>query len=153
MPPKFCVYSQLKEEDMDLALEVMGAKVRYGYMEEGEEEGEKEVSNQEEDTSIREKAELEAAKSRIPYDYTYKDLDMRRRRATDVKGNARVILPKEMSTKEESSLLVKIQELKKTYNLYTHNNCTKEGKQRTNLTQQQEEGLKSLQQRTKNRQH
>ena len=146
MPPKFCVLPSLKEEEMDLALEIMGAKVRYSFMGEGDREDEEELEITPE---MEDRANLESARTRTPYDYVTKELDMRNRRATDVKGNARVIMPKAMTTKEESSLLVKVQELKKIYSMYAANNCTKEGKQRTNLTKQQEEGLKSLQKRSK----
>ena len=50
-----------------------------------------------------------------------------------------------MTTKAESSLLVQVKELKKTYSMYVDRNCMKNGSQSSNLTKQQEEGLKSLQ--------
>ena len=154
MPPKFCMYAPLKQEDMELALEVMGAKVGYAskdWVKDGEEAEEVDDEEKEEIERVNRVADMESARSRAPYDHTLHELDLGRRRATDCKGNARVILPRAMTTKEESALMVKGQGLLSTFNAYVTWNCNKEGEQRTNLTKEQEEGLKSLRKRTKER--
>ncbi len=84
-------------------------------MEGGEEvegdDDEDEGDNQER-AKIEHIAEIESARSKTPFNHTLKELDLRKRRATDCKENARVILPRAMSTKKETSLLIKGQELR-----------------------------------------
>ena len=92
----------------------------------------------------------EEARSRIPFDFENMDLNMERVRATDVKGNARVILPKPLGTKEESELMLRAAQYNNIFEQFRSKNYNDKGEpKKTNLTPQQLEGLKSLKKRIK----
>ena len=77
-------------------------------------------------------------------------MDMRKRRATDIKGNSQVILPRKMrSFDEEAKLEMMRQDLRGVYGQYMREKCGPRGLQNSNLTMREIKGLKSLKKRVK----
>ena len=73
-------------------------------------------------------------------------LNLSKRRATDLKGNARVIFPKksckfEVEAKIETLRVEAMSEFRK----FLAENCNEKGDQKSNLSKKQAKGLKSLQ--------
>ena len=69
---------------------------------------------------------------------------MAKQRATDLKANKKVYLPKAMETRAEARLDVRQEKYRKTYNAFIKEACNKKGEQETNLTASQARGLKTL---------
>ena len=77
-------------------------------------------------------------------------MDMSKRRVTDLKGNSRVTFPSKPRTLEEESALETMRlELKHVFKNYVSRNCSKGGRQASNLTASQARGYKSLKKRVK----
>ena len=72
-------------------------------------------------------------------------MDMRKRRATDIKGNSQVILPRKMRSFDEMMR----QDLRGVYGQYMREKCGPRGLQNSNLTMREIKGLKSLKKRVK----
>ena len=88
---------------------------------------------------------------RMIFDPEKNKLDLSRRRATDLKGNSRVIFPRKVTNFDiEAKLETLRTEARGEFNKYVANFCGKNGKQPSNLTRGQERGLKSLRERVKN---
>ena len=87
LDPKFAVYDILSEEDFDVEVETCLAKMRWNRM--NKDEDEEQTSTVEQELN-----EIVDAKSRQIYDSETKTFDMRKLRATDVKQNTYVHLPK-----------------------------------------------------------
>ena len=98
-----------------------------------------------------EQERLRYAEMRMIYDPEKNKLDLSRRRATDLKGNSRVIFPRKVSNFEiEAKLETFRTEARSEFLKYMKKFCGKNGKQLSNLTKSQERGLKSLRERVKN---
>ena len=122
--PKFCVFNNLNEEDFEREVEECIIKLRWELMgeekkrEERKKFGEEawdaieqifceEFCNEEELRQHRMEEQVEEARMRMIYNDDEKTFNFAKRRVTDVKGNARVILPKrvrdfELETKLET---------------------------------------------------
>ena len=99
---------------------------------------------------ILEKEELEEAKLRSIFDMETARLDFSKRRATDVKNNARVIFPRNAGNLENEAILEMLRlELMGAYRGYINEFCNERGEQKSNLSRNQLEGLKSLKKRMK----
>ena len=85
--------------------------------------------------------ELEA-KSRMTFDPINKIYDDRQRRVTDLDECSRVTLPKPLPTKEENLIEMCRSIHSKIYRDYRQERCKKSGEQVSNLTEEQEKGLK-----------
>ena len=74
------------------------------------------------------------------FDWKKRSMNFSKRRATDLKGNARVYFPRKARSLEvESSLQTLRDILMTTFRLYSDQMCGKEGRQRSNLCESQEE--------------
>ena len=159
--PKFCTFNRLVDEDFETDLEECIMKVKWDMMGDGEE---KERGSEEKafeillgkkecvkiDEEAQEERDIIEAEKRSIYDWKTRTLSYSRRRATDVKGNSRVIFPsKARSLEEESALQTLRLELSTVFRGYAEEHCDKEGKQELNLTKSQRDGLKSLKKRMK----
>ena len=83
----------------------------------------------------------------MTFDPINKIFDDRKRRVTDLDECSRVTLPKPLPTKEENLIEIRRSIHSQIYNDYRRERCKKDGKQESNLTEEQEKGLKSLNKR------
>ena len=157
--PKFCLYNNLEEEEFETALEECIMKVKWDLM--GEERqpkgGLEEIAfkialGEEEcrqiDLEKEEEDEIVCAEARSIFDVETKTFNFAKRRATDLKRNSRVYLPrKARSVEEERKFEAMRIELKSVFKDYVSNSCEKGGKQMINLTPSQSRGLKSIKKR------
>ena len=148
LPPKFCILEELDDETFELEIERMNAKLRYDGMGKSLEdliEERKPDSEKDEETRRVEEigTELELETRRV-FDRKTKEVDMKKLRATDMKNNTCVILPKPLIPKVESEMSVRKEEFKRIFKKYKDEK-TREGRQKTNLNDTQKRGLKKLQ--------
>ena len=78
-----------------------------------------------------------------------KGFDYSRKRATDIKQNTKIHLPKAVKVEEEASLEMLRMEWRQVFKESTKENCDKKGNPKSNLTQQERRGMKSLKKRLK----
>ena len=158
--PKFCVLNNLNDEEFERELEESIVKLRWELMSEELELKEKKKFGEEawdnlnlfytEEELRLEKIEkqLDEAKMRQIYDDEERSLNFAKRRVSDIKGNARVILPKRMRDFELETRLETLRvECRGVFSEYMAKNCNKYGAQRSNLTKGELKGLKSLKKR------
>ena len=103
-----------------------------------------EVPIYEEDTRIMKEAEWQGVKSELVYDFEKKNLDFGNQKATNMKRNKIISLPKASSIQMESFLEVRRKGAAKLYNM-----CLKElgegaEKGMFNLNGEEKKGLRSL---------
>ena len=148
MHPKFCVMDALQEGAMEFEIELANAKLRIQMQRELEEkledEEEIELSQEEKDT-----IEEEESKSRLTFDPITKTFDDRKRRVTDLAECSRVTLPKPLPTKYENMIEMRREIHTEIHNRYRQERCNKDGEQESNLTKDQQEGLKTLKKKIK----
>jgi hypothetical protein len=149
---KFSIY---KNCDRETILENMEAAFIKHRREERHREGEdKEGDLLEEDQEERDRIDelrkkLEA-ESRTIFSNRDKVFDWNKQRATDCKGNVRIILPKAMGLKDEAMLAVLRVEWNALFDSYLVEECGEGGEQlKSNLTSSEKRGLKSLRRRVK----
>ena len=97
----------------------------------------------------RKAGEEEEAKSRSIFDPVNQKMSLANRRATDLRENTKVHLPKAMSNKEESKQAVRLDNFKEEFKQYRRENCKGKdnSKQSINLTKEQKTGLDSIKKR------
>ena len=148
MHPKFCVMETLKEGAMNFEIELANAKLRIQLHKENDEKlddtEEIELTQEEKDT-----IEEEEAKSRQTFDPLTKTFDDRRRRVTDLAECNRVTLPKPLPTHQETMIEMRREIHAQIFKKYKQEKCTKDGEQESNLTPEQQAGLKSLKKKIK----
>ena len=139
---KFSVLENLKPGDIDADIEASIAKLRM----------EKKKEKDYEDYTPEERAEDEelGAKNRMVFNPSEKTFDCRKRRVTDLKECARITLPGPLSPDEESKIEVRKRTHKEIFNKYRIKHTNKKGEQKSNLTKNEQAGLKSLLKRIKN---
>ena len=135
--PKFCILENLQEYMFEQEQEAALAKLRM--------EAHKQAENENLDEDEIEESEEMDAKNRQVYDPIDKNYDSRRRRVTDLKECSRVTLPKPLKPQEEANLEIRKRTQLEIFRKYKRKNCNKNGEQESNLTQEQKQGLKSLQ--------
>ena len=140
--PKFCIMDKLSRQEFECEQESALAKLR---METVKQEEYKEMTPSE----VQEAQEIDA-KARQVFDAVDKKYDARRKRATDLKECARITLPKPLSTDQEALLEMRKNTQKRIFEEYMRKHVDKNGTQETNLSQEQEKGLKSLQKKIHN---
>ena len=158
--PKFCVLNNLNDEEFERELEESIVKLRWELMSEELELEEKKKFGEEawdnidllytEEELRNQKLEnqIEEAKLIMVYNDEDKSINFSKRRVTDMKGNARVIMPKRVKDFDLETKLETLRvELKGVFSRYMAENCTKFGAQRSNLTRGELRGLKSLRKR------
>ena len=77
-------------------------------------------------------------------------VNLQRRRVTDLKQNSKVCLPKPLKVQEEAKLSVRVSHYREEFRKHRMKFCNQHGKQKQNLTQNQQKGLASLRKRIKN---
>ena len=135
--PKFCIIDKLSRQEFEQEQEAALAKLR---MEINKEEENKDLTNEE----IIENQEIDA-KGRQVFDPVEKIYDSRRRRVTDLKECSRIPLPRPLSTDQEATLELRKRTQLEVFSEYMTKYTDKNGRQESNLTQEEEAGLKSLQ--------
>ena len=152
--PKFAILPRLVEGGLDLDEELANSKLRMQIHKEYDERKEKNELGLdlpvEDDKAKIEEIELEA-KSRQVFNPMEKTYDERKRRVTDLRECNRVTLPKPLPEIEEAKIEIRRGLHTEIFNNYRKEHCTKDGRQRSNLTKEEEEGLRSLEKRIKTR--
>ena len=141
--PKFCLIGNLKLTDLEHEQEAALAKMR---MEISKEQEQEELN--EEEKYINQEIEAKARQVFDPVDKTY---DARKRRVTDLQECTRITLPKPLSTQEEVNLEMRRTTQHEIFRKFINKNTDKNGAMRSNLTEDEKSGLKSLQKRINNR--
>ena len=85
--------------------------------------------------------------SRQIYDTRERIFDDRKRRVTDLKECGRVTLPRPLETNNEALIEIRRGMNEKIYNDYRRETCNKKGEVKGNLSEEETDGLKSLQKR------
>ena len=154
---KFCKSNNIDEEKMEVELEQTIVKIKWGLMEDTRKQANKSLSDiaietiqdDGEKQDCEEYAIQEETKTRMIFDEDSMTLDFRKRKATDLKGNARVHLPKsedlDLETKLDMLRIECMGEIKK----YVSEKCGNFGRQESNLSPSESRSLKSLQTRVK----
>ena len=137
--PKFCVLDRLQEVEFEHEQECSLAKMR---MEIQKEQENSDLTSEE----IQENQEYEAAARQV-YDSTDKKFDARKRRVTDLPECSRINLPKPLNPEQEAAIELRKTTQMQIFKKYVSKNTSKNGDQNTNLTQEEQFGLKSLQKR------
>ena len=143
MGPKFATFTDLDVENFSNDREVCFTKFRWDIMSQCE--GDKEMTEEE-----KEQEEIFAAEARQVYDPEGKRINLAKQKATDVKHNAKVVLPKALKATDEAMIEVKRSEWTRLWTDYFSKECDEKGRQQSNLTAVQRRGLLSLLKRIKN---
>ena len=136
--PKFCILDKLTLSDFEHEQEAAFAKLRM-------EKTKDEEYSQMDEKEVEEAQEVDA-RSRQVFNPVEKVYDSRRRRVTDLKECSRITLPKPLHTDEEATMEVRRKSQQEVFKEYMKK-YTKNGNQETNLSDQEQAGLKSLQKR------
>ena len=153
--PKFAILPKLLEGGLDIEEEMANSKLRMQISKEIEEKKRKaedmladvdEVGKAE----VEEEMEVEA-KERQVFDAVERRYDERKRRVTDLRESNRITLPKPLPATEEAKIEIRREIHRDIYDKYRNNNCSKNGDQESNLSKEQQEGLKSLEKKVKER--
>ena len=91
--------------------------------------------------------EMEDAMSREVYDAGSKVFDSQKQRVTDLQQNAWVHLPRPQPVDYEALLEIRRQKYLETFQNYKAENCDAKGRQKSNLTVQQANGIRKLKKR------
>ena len=152
LPAKFTTHKVLTVENMDEAIEIAHAKVRYDSMEEtrpkakedeNPDDVEVELTETEKDT-IRD----EMARPRLAFDDSTRTLHLGGKRVTDYRQNSKVHLPGPLGPVPEANMALRKAKYLEVFQDHLDKNCRK-GCQEQNLSKSQQAGLKSLQKRIK----
>ena len=146
LPPKFAIEENLPEDGIALDEELAFAKARMTINKEEEEKLDDDniIEVDEEEEMEREKDE---ARTRQIYDARERRFNDQKRRVTDLSECARVTLPKPMGIKNESLMEMRRGTNETIYNKFREEVCNKKGDVKGNLTEEEKDGLKSLQKR------
>ena len=144
--PKFALPEKLLEdtmrEDMEKAYSLMRMELK-------DEEDTDEIRTEEEEEKEQKMREEEAKTRQIfcPIEQKY---DERNRRVTDLVECNRVTLPKPIRIEREAQIETRRTLHERIYQEYRRENTKENGEQKSNLTEEEEKGLRSLQKRMKN---
>ena len=94
--------------------------------------------------------EKQEVMTRTIFDTKERRYDDRKRSVTDLKECARITLPRPLDIKHESLIEMRRGTIERIYNEYRKEECNQKGEVKGNLTEDEKEGLKSLQKRMKN---
>ena len=146
--PKFTVRRIMNLENFINELTKCSIKERWEErVRQEREEVEEGLMDEQEKQRIERLSQEEEARTRQVYDVMEGRVDFANLRVTDTKGNTKVILPKPGSVEFEMELEMKRIEWTKIFTDYVEEMCDDEGVQESNLTEEEEEGLKSLKKR------
>ena len=143
--PDFALFSNMSDELHKV--EVLAAGVKHRWETSNNEDDI--IAETEEDKRIVEEMKKIEAQSRIIFDPTNNEINLGRQRITDCPGNTRVFLPKPMPPIKEAMVAVRSSEWSQTRTEFKAKNTNHKGDQPSNLTPQQQRGLKSILKRLK----
>ena len=157
LPPKYGIMAKLLEIDFENDLEIGLAKLRYQLLQELGEE----LSPEDEDIlrtemtetdrdNLEEESTRAEAEARAVFDPLKKVYDNRNKRVTDLKENSRVHLPRPLPPGEEANIEMRRGVYMRLFQDFVRNNCKKNGDQKTNITREIDNGIKSLKKRIDN---
>ena len=150
--PKFSIIETLQENTIEFEQELSYAKLRITINKEIQENEELESNDDPSKTPEEEEAALEdEARSRLTFDPQTKVYNDRKRRVTDLEECSRVTLPKPLPTKHETLIEMRRSIHTTIYKDHRRLKCNKKGEQESNLNEEQQQGLKSLLTRIKNK--
>ena len=134
--PKFTIRRALNRERFRVEAEKSYIKVRWTKRDEDNDDNDMDGMKvtEEEQKRVDDIAEVQEAKSRIIFDLDAKEIDCRKQRCTDVKHNAKVILPGPGSQELERELEVRRVEWLAIYDAYLGEFCDENGVQEDTLT-------------------
>ena len=146
--PGFMVLDKLDKQEMRIESSVTMTKVRWGRRKlgteemTGKQEDEELLNIDEEDLKLSEALELEA---RDVLSDTFDCVDMRNKRATDMKGNRSVMMPGPAPALTEAEYSTRMEAWHRAFDEYRANNCKEDGEQLvSNLSANQLLGMKTL---------
>ena len=156
--PKFSMMKSLRDEDFDASLEEALMKFKWDCMSDKNEKVEmsdialdvllREICTPEEYEEIKDDEVMKTMRMRMVYDGVDGRLNLAKKRVTDAKGNSRVNFPKEGGDEETEAVLEMMRlKLKEVFKNYCVEKCLKGGTQKSNLTEGEMRGLKSLRKR------
>ena len=156
LPPKFAIEENLPPGGLSLDEELGFAKARMTLKKEQDEKLEREEDEgieveEEVDEELEEEMEKVEARSRQIYDPKTRTYDDQRRRVTDLKECSRVTLPKPLDINNEALIEMRRSTNDKIYEEHREKECNKKGEVEGNLSEDEKEGLRSLQKRMKNK--
>ena len=134
--PKFCIEENLKMSDLEHEQESALAKLR---MEINKEKENSELTQEEAEINLENEA-----RGRQVFNPVDKKYDSRKRRVTDLRECTRITLPKPLSAEEEALLESRRSSQQEIFKEYIAKNTDKNGVQKSNLTREESQGLKSL---------
>ena len=155
--PKFAIPQRLHRGGLDVEEELANSKLRMTVSKELEEKKKAKehprVQLVEEITSADDKIEeIEMeAKTRQVFNPIEKEYDERKRRVTDLRECTRVTLPKPLPAAEEAKIELRRNIHTEIFEKFREENCKKTGEQKNNLTKDEQDGLKSLEKKIKDR--
>ena len=154
--PKFAILPRLLAGGLDVDEELANSKLRMQLRKEMEEKKAQKdafenivVTGVDMEEKIKEIEE--EAKGRQVFDPVEKRYDERKRRVTDLKECNRVTLPKPLPATEEAKIEIRREVHRDIYDKYRAEHCDKKGNQRSNLSKEEQEGLRSLEKKVKER--
>ena len=101
----------------------------------------------EEDKRVMKEAEWQERKSQLVYDFEHKEMDFGKMRATEMKGNKRVVLPKASNIQVEALMEVRRKRAAQLYDMCVKKLGEGAEKGKDNLSLGEKRGLKSLKKR------
>ena len=108
------------------------------------------ILSEDEKEEIEAWEEIKDASRRMIFDQEDKKFNFGKKRATDLKGNTKVILPgMRKSFQEEANLEMLRAEMKGCFRDFVREHCNEKGEQENNLTRGETQGLKNLKKRVK----
>jgi hypothetical protein len=147
--PKYCMVRKCDEESMRVEVETAVLKHKWDCMSQEDTIEEGNISDEErlENERVAQLAEEMSAQTRMVYNSEDDVWDARGLRVTDYKHNSRVIFTKAQPGEKENNLEVLRAELFHNHKEWVKANCNCKGEQKSNLTKEEQAGLKSLQKR------
>jgi len=123
----------------------MLTKVRYNRLNQDDKvEEEEDQENEELDESLEVRIQLAEVEIREIFDPVTQQVDLGRRRCTDICTNPRVYMPKARPAEEEAELLIRGRRIMEVAKAYRDRECDEKGNQKvTPLTSKQKEGIKT----------
>ena len=147
--PKYAVRAMISKEKWMIEFEKGMCKKLYGDIGKEVVDGktvEEEIVDAEDEIIIKE-AEWQERKSELVYDFEDKDMNFGRQKATEMKNNKRIRLPKSNSTEVEALIEVRRKRAAQLYTLCIKKLGEGAEKGKDNLTLGEKKGLKSLKKR------
>ena len=141
LDPKLAVFDNLDEEKFETDMEMCAAKLRWNQID--KDEGEEIIVSDEE----KERHEILDAKARLPFDAETLSFDYGKVKATDVKLNTELFLPKPQKVSYEVGLEMRRTKYLEVFRDFVKSNCDEKGRQKSNLSVKEKRGIKKLKSR------